>query len=60
MSKVIPEGLHGNKWFDLQCPKTNIYYIISRRKFEILVQHSSETNLSRKTMLNTFMHSSSH
>ncbi|KAG4936821.1 hypothetical protein JHK82_051039 [Glycine max] len=25
MSKVIPEGLHGNTWFDLQCPKTNHY-----------------------------------
>jgi len=40
MSKVTPEGLHGNTWFDLQCPKINICYAISGRKFECLGQHS--------------------
>lgn len=56
MSKVIPEGLHGNTWFDLQCPKINNCYI-SGRKFERLGQHllttsectiQSEMNLSGK------------
>lgn len=70
MSKVIPEGLHGNTWFDLQCPKINICYIISGRKFERLGQRSltlnectiqSEMNLSvRKKMLITLMHISRH
>lgn len=55
MSKVIPEGLQGSTWFDLQCPKINICYIISGCKFEHLGQHSltisectiqSEMNLS--------------
>jgi len=47
MSKVTPEGLHGNTWFDLQCPKINICYAIS--KFERLGQHS----VNYKRMYNT-------
>jgi len=41
ISKVIPEGLHGNTWFDLQCPKINNYYI-TEGKADFSIQYTLE------------------
>lgn len=50
MSRVIPEGLHGNTWFDLQCQKQTFIRLHGVNPMFNSALHNSECTIQQTEM----------